>query len=130
MEAFKTEIYNYVVSVDGWSHTATVRPPYRLSTKYAFKLMDRLFADGNINKLFWCREMDNNWGYSHLHLLIDHNLTEYTDMKWFRGLLNNQLGYKTNSEIVGYVDKLRNVKAYTRYMCKKITPNSAYGIMM
>jgi hypothetical protein len=130
MKAYNNEIYNYVTSLDGWSHTATVRPPFRLSTKYAYKLMDRLFEDSKIYKVFWCKETDSNWGYSHLHLLLQHSFTDIDDMKFMIKLLNNQLGYKSNSMIVGYIDKVRDVKAYTRYMCKHITPNSAFGIMV
>ena len=52
-----------------------------------------------------------------------------TDMKAIRGRLNNMLGAKYNSQLVGYVDKLdqSKIKGAINYTCKYVNVNNAYG---
>ena len=128
MNTVQAPIYNYVTSLDNWNMVATIRPHFKLSTKYSFSLMDRLFKNRYINKVFWCKESDKNFGWSHLHLLLDTDFN-HSKMKYNMELLNKAMGYKKDSMLVGHFDKVRNVEKYTNYMCKHISRDSAYGIL-
>lgn len=130
MNTISTPIYNYVTSLEDWNMVATIRPHFRLSTKYSFRLMDKLFNSKSINKVFWCKESDKNFGWSHLHLLLDTDVIfSDNNMKLNMQLLNTDMGYKKDSMLVGHVDKVRDVNNYMRYMCKHISKDSAYGIL-
>tara|TARA_R100001440_G_scaffold66276_1_gene87277 strand:+ start:385 stop:783 length:399 start_codon:yes stop_codon:yes gene_type:complete len=121
-------IADYVEGMGNWTHIATVRPPnYRLNTVNSNTLMKRLHSHKFIHKVFWALETDTS-RMNHLHLLLEY-IDMDTDMKAIRGRLNNMLGAKYNSQLVGYVDKLdqSKIKGAIKYTCKYVNVNNAYG---
>lgn len=120
-------VSQYLQSMDYWSHLATIRAHFKLNSANANTLMDRASKHPHIRKIFWVLESDIN-SYNHLHVLL-YWVDNDNDMKAMRGRLNTAMGFKPNSGVVGYIDKIEQEKlrGICNYTCKHINTNSIYG---
>ena len=121
-------IADYVEGICSWSHIATVRPHnYSLNIENSSTLMKRLHSYSHIQNIFWVLEKDTS-RMNHLHLLLEY-IDLDTDMKAAKCRLNNMLGAKCDSGLVGHVDLINKskVRGAINYAVKYVNTNSAYG---
>jgi hypothetical protein len=92
-----------------WKQTITIRPSYRLKS-YSSDNLIRKIADKLQAVIFYSLEKDRLDGMSHLHLLIDKNVTRDEICK-ATGL---------NPKAVGYVEPIQDNYKVTAYITKHI----------
>ena len=123
--------YKYADWIKGmeWSHTATLSPhKYRLNEHNSFNLCQRLHRHKYINKVFYVMETDRT-KFNHLHLLLDTTFMD-RDMTELRYKLNTILGYKEDSGVMQYVDKIRSTTGVCNYVMKHMKYNEVYNILV
>jgi len=121
-------IADYVEALGEWTHIATIRPPhFALNIQNSSTLMKRLHQHDHILKVFWTLEKDTS-RKNHLHVLLQY-IDRDNNMKDVIGRLNNMMGAKYDSGLVGYVDFIdqSKLRGSINYCCKYINVNSAYG---
>lgn len=128
MNTLSYHIADYVEELADWTHIATIRPHnYILNIENSSSLMKRLHSHKLVRNVFWVLEKDTS-RFNHIHLLMEY-LDLDTNMKDARGRVNNMLGAKYDSGLVGHIDLIdkSKIKGAINYACKYINTNSAYG---
>ena len=121
-------IADYVEGLADWTHIATIRPHnYTLNIENSSTIMKRFHSYKVVPNIFWVLEKDTS-RMNHLHLLMEY-IDLDTDMKAARGRVNEMLGARWDSGLVGHIDLIdkSKVKGAINYACKYINTNSAYG---
>lgn len=101
-----------------WNLFITIRRPYILTEFNTINMVNRLFKKKDVQTLFYSIEPDRYDNMSHMHLLVDNEIS-YSD-KDIATIMN------INRKSVGYVKKVNNIEDVSYYVSKSLSQDTSY----